>query len=45
MFEFFNKLNTARSHSLVVKGENFQPGGCGFESRRRILDEMIAKLQ
>ena len=28
----------ARSHGLVVKGEDSQLSGCGFESWHRILD-------
>ncbi len=28
----------ARSHGLIVKGEDSQLSGCGFESWHRILD-------
>ena len=31
-------LNQGESRGLVVKGEDSQLSGCGFESRRRILD-------
>jgi len=34
----------ARSRGLVVKADNLQSRGCGFEPRRRILDGMQAKL-
>jgi hypothetical protein len=32
------ELFMARSHGLVVKGDDLQSRDCGFESRRRILD-------
>ncbi len=34
----------ARSRGLVVKADDLQSRGCGFEPRRRILDGMQAKL-
>jgi hypothetical protein len=38
MYLRLNKNVMARSHGLVVKGDDLQSRDCGFKSWRRILD-------
>ncbi len=41
---FISSTYLVRSRGLVVKADDSQSRGCGFEPRRRILDGMQAKL-